>query len=78
MGTAANHNDNKEVETGTISNQNDITNPSSADAQANNPNDISTVNSINIKAINQDELCSLIWIDARVNYEDNNFINHIF
>jgi len=73
MGTAANHNDNKEVETGTISNQNDITNPSSADAQANNPNDISTVNSINIKAINQDELCSLIWIDARVNYEDNNF-----
>ena len=73
MGAAADHNNKEDVESGTITNPNDITNPSSSDVQINSPNDISTKNSINIKTTNQKDLPKLIWIDERVNLKENNF-----
>lgn len=69
MGTAANDHNNDNPG----SNPNDITNPSSSDAQINNPNDISTEHSIDIKVTNKNDLPKLIWIDERVNFEENNF-----
>ena len=69
MGASADQQKKEEVET----NQNDMTNPSSSDAQINNPNDISIVNTIELKDTNQEDLPKLIWIDERVNLEENNF-----
>ena len=70
MGAAADHKPNEEIETNQ-NDINDITYPSSSDAQINNPNEISIV--MDIKNTNQEDLPKLIWIDERVNLEENNF-----
>ena len=70
MGAAADHKPNEEIETNQ-NDINDITYPSSSDAQINNPNEISIV--MDLKNTNQEDLPKLIWIDERVNLEENNF-----
>ena len=73
MGTSAvDHQNNKNVEFGTTTNPNDITKQSSSDVPINNP-DILSVNSMDNKTPNQKDLSKLIWIDERVNNEENNF-----
>ena len=73
MGAASDHSKKEDVESGTTTSQNDITNPSSSDVHINNPNDILTINSMDRRATNQDDFPKLIWIDERVNLEENNF-----